>query len=203
MKKLWLIGLLLAYWGGAINGENIKVLLLLSNNYGANYNFIRDKIQEYGWEITYNGINDTVIPCAAFAANYGSPPIAVDIRFTDIADISEYDCLLILSAYAGSNPHYEILTDSTALNLVTQAVEESLAVAAYCSGVRVLAAEDVLDGVQITGHANFISEYLAAGVNWLGPQLPPVVDGNIITCTRGQYFNIQNCEAIAEVIENY
>ena len=204
MRRILLVVLfLLLLCSMNLPAENVKALFLLANNYGANYNLIRDKIEQYGWEITLTAVTDSVFPCQAFASAFGAPVIEVDTLLYEITNIDNFDCLLIISSYAGANPYNEILNDSTALSIISEAVQESLAVAAWCSGVRVLAAADVLNGKNITGHPNFISEYTAAGAIYLGPNLYPVIDGNIVTCTRGQYFVIQSCESIAELIEEF
>ncbi len=73
---------------------------------------------------------------------------------------------------------------------------------AFCGGVRVLAAADVIAGRLVTGHDLYVDEYEAAGATWVGDDVPPVVDGTIITTVRGQYHSVQICEVIAEVIES-
>jgi hypothetical protein len=40
------------------------------------------------------------------------------------------------------------------------------------------------------------NEYTAAGATYLGDDHPPVIDGNIITCVRDQYYHVKNSEAI-------
>ena len=187
----------------ATRAETVEALLLLGHNYGANYNLVRDKLDEFGWHSTVAGLTEVVQPCPSYAGALGCPPITADIRFTDLTDFSSYDCLIIMSSshFAG-NPWSDILGNQEALNLVAQAWNEGLVVAAWCTGVRVLAAADIIDGVQVTGNPNYQAEYEAAGAIYLGPQIPPVTDSSIVTCTRGQYYNIQNCEAVAAAVEN-
>ena len=183
--------------------EPVEALLLLGHNYGANYNLVRDKLDEFGWHSTVAGLTAVVQPCPSYGGPLGCPSITVDVLFTDITDFSPYNCLIIMSSshFAG-NPWTDILGNQEALDLVAQAWNDGLVVAAWCTGVRVLAAADIIDGVQVTGHPSYQAEYEAAGAIYLGPQIPPVADSNIVTCTRGQYYNIQNCEAVAAAVEN-
>ncbi len=182
--------------------EPVKGLVLLARNFGANSYIVRDKLEEFGWELTLTGLTQTVEPCPSYAGPMGAQPLTVDVLVQDIQNVGDYDCLLIVSAsvFAG-NPFADILASQEALDLVRSAVQESLAVGAWCSGVRVLAAADVIDGKNVTGHPNFQTEYEAAGATYLGSGIPPVTDGTIVTCTRGQYYNIQNCDAVASVVE--
>lgn len=205
MKKRALAFTALTLLGAAhpsLTVEPVKGLVLLANNFGANSFIIRDKLEEFGWELTLTGLTQTVQPCPSYAVQLGAQPLIVDVLIQDIENVGEYDCLIIApaSVYAG-NPFSDVLASEEALDLVAAAVQENLAVAAWCAGVRVLAAADVIDGRNVTGHQAYQAEYEAAGATYLGPGLPPVTDGPIVTCTRGQYYNIQNCDALAEVTE--
>ncbi len=183
--------------------EAVEALLLLGRNYGANYYLATDKFDEFGWNSTVAGLTETIQPCPIYAGPLGCPPITADILFTDLSDFSSYDCLVIMSSsHAAGNPCGDILANEAALDLVAQALNEGLVVAAWCTGVRVLAAADIIDGLQVTGNPNYQAEYEAAGAIYLGSGTPPVTDERIVTCTRGQYYNIQNCEAVAAAVEN-
>lgn len=187
-----------------IRADNIKMLIMLSQYYGANYYFIHDQAEKYGWDITLTAVAPAVGSCTSYAIFYGCPTITVDYTVSEITDITEYDILVISSAsnYVPVSPHTDILNSPEALALIASAVEEGLIVAGICTGPRVLAAADVINGVNITGHTNFQSEYIAAGANYLGSGIMPVIDGNIVTCTRGMYYQVQNVEAIATAMEN-
>ncbi len=57
----------------------------------------------------------------------------------------------------------------------------------------------------MVGAPRFVEEYEKAGAIYIGNEQndhPPVIDGNIVTGTRGQYYNLANCQAIATVVEN-
>jgi len=173
----------------------VKALLVVNNTYGANYNLLRDVMDLYGWQTTVVGVTPTVTQCF-----YGGP-ITVDLLVTDLADVSPYDCLIIMPAKS-TDSHRQLLASPEALALVGQAVEESLLVVAFCGGTRVLAAAQVIDGVRVTGNPDFLQEYLDAGAIWAGDTVPPVLDGNILTTRRGQYYSHQICEVMRTAVDS-
>jgi len=77
-----------------------------------------------------------------------------------------------------------------------------LLVGAFCGGTRVLAAADVIQGVMVTGHPLYQQEYINAGgiPVGMGTATAPVLDGNILTCRRGQYYAYQVCDVAAEYL---
>lgn len=170
----------------------VRALLMVCNQYGANYNLIRDVMELYGWDITTVGVTATVTPC------YYGDAITVDTLVSEIADVSQFDVLAIMTSRVGSflGAHRQLLQSTQALDLVSDAVAESLLVAALCSGTRVLAAADVINGVRVTGSEDYLDEYLAAGAIWEGETGLPVLDGNILTCTRNQINSRRICEII-------
>ncbi|MBN2363295.1 DJ-1/PfpI family protein [candidate division WOR-3 bacterium] len=183
--------------------DNVKALFLMPEYYGANYNLIRNSIEEMGWEIVLCAVDDTVAACT-WSTSLGGYPIPVDLTTAEITDVSEYDCLLIMPAsYWISDPYGEIIDDSVSILLIQEAFSDSIPVAAWCAGVRVMAVAGIISGKDVTGHSSFSHEYTAAGANYLGPDLPPVVDGNIITCTRGQYYMLQAVIALSRMTEKY
>ncbi len=206
MKKFLSVFLciaLIAIGFSSAPAENVNALLLLAQNYGANYFLDLDNFEQFGWDITRAGVAQVIQPCPSYAGNYGARPITVDILVSDIEDISEYDVLAIMPStmYAG-NPFNDLLNSPEALSLISSAVDAGLVVYAHCAGPRVLAAADVLDGIEMTGKSQFQAEYEAAGATFLGEGIPPVIDGNIVTSTRGMYFHVQICEAIATALED-
>lgn len=182
--------------------SNVKALIVLPYNYGANYFLIADELEKMGWDITITGLTTQIPPCPAFAAPFGCPTINVDMLISEIGDITEYDCLLISSSTrVNYDPCIDLINSSEALALIQTAVDENLTVAAYCTAVRVLAAADVIDGLNVTGNPNYQSEYEAAGATFVGLRIPPVTDGNIVTCARGDFFAPHNCDAVADCVE--
>lgn len=183
-------------------GRQVKVLVLIPSQNGANSNFNMDDMLEFGWDLTLAGLSEVVTSCY-WSSGLGNSAIVVDTLITEIADITYWDVLAIMpaTAYTG-NAYDDFLSNRPTLDLVASAVENGLIVWATCAGVRVLAAADVINGVNVTGHQNYQSEYLAAGANYLGTGIQPVIDGNIVTTTRGMYFHTQNIEAIATALES-
>jgi len=177
--------------------EGLKVLAFIGQEYGANYQlidsavYIKDYFDRYGWDLTTTGITPVVYPCS-FASARGAQPITVDVLASDISDLSQYDALVLLPADGA----YETeLTHPEVLSLVSSAVDQGLIVAAWCRAVRVLAAADVIDGKKVTGHADYQSEYEAAGATYMG-NVPPVTDGNLVTIIRSNFYRTEGCEAI-------
>jgi putative intracellular protease/amidase len=179
------------------NGE-IEILVLLCAPYGANYNLVRDVMELYGWNVTTTAVNPTVGTC------YYGGAITVDTLVSEITDVSHYDCLVIMpsrNAVSGGS-HSQLLGSPEALDLVSQATQEGLLVASFCGGTRVLAAADVIDGVMVTGTPDYLSEYTAAGGIWAGAEVPPVLDGNILTTRRGQYYSHRVCEIMRTAVDS-
>ena len=188
--------------------QGINALALVPSNTGANYYLMSDVIEEYGWNVTHTGVFDTIAPCPWFASHGTVYPIIRDKRLEDIADISDFDCLIIPPSAGNAAPipnsNADIIQSEDALMLIRRAVYYGLPVFSTCAGVRVLAAADVLSGKFIVGSPRFRDEYTAAGANYIGRPRndnPPTIDGNIITSARGQYYNYANVMAIATLIE--
>jgi putative intracellular protease/amidase len=172
----------------------IKILFVMDNDFGMNYYFIRDIFDRYGWDITTTALNQTIIGCSYEGGN----PLDVDITISEIDDVTEYDVLTIMP---GSS-HESLRVNTTALDLIRDAVEQNLTVSAWCRAVRVLAAADVIDGKNVTGHADYQSEYEAAGATFIYYS-PPVTDGNIITSVRSRFYREEICIAIATAVDYY
>ena len=184
--------------------SNVKALIVLPYNYGANYYLIVDEFERKGWDLTITGLYEEIPPCPAFARPFGCPPIEVDLLISEIDDVTEYDCVLIPSSTTvGYDPCIDLIENQEALALIQNAVNANVVVGAFCTGVRVLAAADVIDGRNVTGNPNYTTEYVAAGAIFAGARVPPITDGNIVTCVRGDFFAPQNCQAIADCVEGF
>jgi hypothetical protein len=186
----------------AIHGTP-KILCLVSHKFGANTHFNLDNMRELGWEITLAGLTDTVQPCP-WSDDYGNLPLAMDSLLQDIMNINTWDALAIMPAnwWSSGGAYVDFLGDQHTLDLISDANIAGKVIWATCAGVRVLAAADVINGKNVTGKQNFQNEYIAAGANYLGPDILPVVDGNIVTSTKGMYFNTEMIEALATAMEN-
>jgi putative intracellular protease/amidase/ABC-type dipeptide/oligopeptide/nickel transport system permease subunit len=189
--------------------KEIRALWLVSKNYGLNYFLMRDVFDQFGWKVIHTGVLDSISACPPVHEQLGIHPIEPDVSLSAIEDLSEYDCLIIPPGSGNFNPvpnaFGDLLGSNEALTLIRKAVQGGLPVFAICSGSRVLAAADVIREKKMVGSPRFVEEYEAAGAIYLGNERndhAPVIDGNIITGTRGQYYNLANCQAVAAVVEN-
>lgn len=192
-----IISVLIALGSTAHAEGEIEALLLMCHQYGANYNLIRDVMEEYGWNVTTVALSPTVVPC------YWGGSLTVDLLLSDVEDITAYDCLAVMPARASTgSSHYQLMGNPDVQALIQGAVAHDLLVAAFCGGTRVLADANVLQGVHVTGHTLYIDEYEAAGAIFVGNPVPPVLDGNILTCVRGQYYARQVVDVMAGAIDS-
>jgi hypothetical protein len=173
--------------------QTINLLFVADHAHGENYPTIREAFESYStnyytWNITTTGLYEKIHYCS-FQPLFDVTP---DILLQNITDITEFDCLSILPG----RYHDGLRTNTTALKLIRDAVSEGLIVTAWCKAVGVLAKADVIRGKNITGHAKFESEYLAAGAIYT-PDSPPIRDGNIITSGRAWDYLNDTCELIA------
>lgn len=176
----------------------VEALLMLSTLYGGNTNLIRDVMEFHGWNLTYTGVDSVIENCF-----YGQPK-AVDVLISDITDITQYDVVAIMTGNPGApgGSHGQLLSSPEAISLVSQAVQEGLLVMAFCGGVRVLAAADVLDGIHVTGKSTYLQEYLDAGAIWVGEPSPPIRDRNIITSVRNQLHSTRVVEIARVAVDS-
>ena len=174
--------------------DSIEILLLMDHGWGGNVPHILSVFERYGWSITTTGLNQTLTSCSYL--NFETH--TVDILMTEITDVTEYDAISILPG----TEHDLLRTNQTSIDLINFAVDEGIIVSAWCRGVRVLAAADVIDGKNITGNADYESEYVTAGATF-NELVPPIIDGNIVTGVRSRYYREEMCEAIATALGVY
>ncbi|MBN1969790.1 MAG: DJ-1/PfpI family protein [Candidatus Delongbacteria bacterium] len=191
-----------------IVAENVKALVILPKYFGLNTHLIREMMDSYGWEVTLTAVDSTVQPCN-YSSSQGSNSYPVDIKISDITDVTVYDCVVVASSswlVVGSTAYMDLKNSPECLELIHNANEAGLVVSATCAGMRVLAAADVINGKHVTGKAGngniFLNEVLAAGGIYDGQNILPVVDGNIVTSTRGQFYNEQIFNALVNALEN-
>jgi putative intracellular protease/amidase len=189
--------------------KDVRALFLVSKNYGLNYFLMRDLMDQFGWRVIHTGVLDSIAACPPVSKQLGVQPIIPDIPLSTVENLDEYDCLVIPPGAGNYNPvpdsYADLLESPEALGFVKKAADAGLPVFTLCSGSRVLAAAGVISGKKMVGAPRFVEEYKAAGAVYVGNEKndhPPVIDGNIITGTRGQYYNVANCQAIATLIED-
>jgi len=89
-----------------------------------------------------------------------------------------------------------------------------MVIAAWCRGVRLLTAADIIRGKNVIGHFDYFEDYKAAGANYIeysfkwenGNKIfenvtPPIRDRNIITTVRSLYYRNEMCQLIKEAVE--
>lgn len=191
----------------SVQNNGINVLLLVPNYFGALCHRVIDTFNDYGWNITLVGVTETISACNGSVRYWNIPPLKMDYLVSEISDVSNYDALCIMHPSKWENyPEYgdpagDLIRSPEALNLVSSAAENGITIAAWCAGVRVLAAADVISGKRVTGPSEYIDEYTAAGAIYVSQNSYPVVDGNIITVSGMRYI-LDMCEEIAILIED-
>lgn len=187
------------------DSDGVNILVLAAKNYGLNSFINRDLMEQYGWKLTYTGVLDSINACPPVEKQLGVHPIIPDFKAEEIDDLSKYDGIFIPSGsgsfYKVPNAFGDLLKSPAALKIVSDAVKQNKAVFATCSGLRVLAAADVLKGREVVGAPEFKDEYEAAGAIFLGKDHAPSISGNVITAARDLYNNYVNMMAISTVIE--
>jgi putative intracellular protease/amidase len=178
-----------------LSTHDVKILFMMNHDYGANYHYIRPILEQYGWNVTITSLFGTLEPCTYQSV---TATLDVDVLIPNISNITDYDAISIMPR----NSHDNLRASQAALDLIREAVDEGLIVSAWCRGVGVLAAANVLNGVNITGHADYREEYEAAGAIF-NELVPPVIDGNIVTGVRSRFYRTEMCIAIATALGVY
>jgi DJ-1/PfpI family len=189
--------LILISFAAILSAANVQALIIIPNNYGANYYCYLEACSKMGWQITTAAVNEVVTPCPDYAGPLGCGNVTVDALISEINDPGEYDCIMLMSSTSVSgNPCYELLNDVDTLVLLGLGDAENVVIWAGCSAIRVLAAVSLVNGVNVQCPTSYNAELTAAGANIVGSKIPPVIDGNIVTTMRGQYYTSQNIFAI-------
>ncbi len=192
----YIAALILLVLAMACSAEPLHILVMVANNYGGNSMLNREYYERKGWEITLTGVTETVSPCSG-----DLPQLEMDILVDDIEDISPYDAIVIWpSRWWVNNPYGDLINSDAAISLLQAANSQGKIIWATCGGTLLLAAADIINGKRVQGQSGnnnaFVTIYTNAGATWVGQSLPPVIDENIITTTRGQFLWELNNEAI-------
>ena len=203
INKILVLVFIIVLFSTNLFSQEVNILLIMPHNYGANYNFNRENFEEMGWKVTTAGITKIVQPCVLFARPAAAcKPLTVDYLISEITDVTKYDCIAIMpAAWRTGEAYGDLLASRKTLDMLAAAVDSGVVVWATCAGVRVLARANVISGVRVVSQDAYKTELEAAGAIYVGNDHPPVIDGNIVTCARGQYYHVQNCDAIATALE--
>ncbi len=185
------------------DARTIDVLMIVPQDYGANFHLYLDDLSARGWNVTTAGTSRSLRPCPTFGDPVaGCREMEVDLLIDEITDISGYDCVAVMSSSAWvDNPYGDLLASGKLPALLKEADRRGKIIWGQCGAVRVLAAAGVIKGRRVVGHPKFKDEYTAAGAEFLGNNHPPVIDGNIVTGVRGQYYHFQNSNAVITAVE--
>ena len=185
----------------ACYGQDVQILNVVPHRYGANHNFNVDLYMRNGWNITTAGVTETVLPC------HGALPVLeMDTLLQEVGEPWDFDAIAVMPATwrYQPDPYRDIMDVPEAMAVLETAVSWQMPLWLTCVGPRILAYADLLEGVEIQGQPGnnneFLQEYLDAGATYLGTGLPPVNCNGIITTTRGQYYQAENCQAIASAL---
>ena len=197
--------------------KNTNVLLITDDNYGSSFVYgeknnksIKKQFEDFGWNMTIASIKDTVMPCDWGKKTLNTKPMSLTSNIVEIKNPSEFDAIIILPGRGYPN----LINNIEVLNFLKKANQEEIIIAAWCRGVRLLAAADIIKGKNVIGHFDYFDEYKAAGANYIeysfkfenGEKLfknvtPPIKDGNIITTVRSLYYRNEMSKLIKEAIE--
>ena len=173
------------------NDIPVRILLIMDNPVGAEYVYLREILEDrFSWDVKTFALQKAINPCTTRL-----PGFEVDYTLDDLPNIDTFDAISIMPGPIQDN----LLNSPQVLDLVKEADNKNLVVSAWCRGVRILAAADVIDGKNVTGHWDFKLDYIAAGANYF-ESVPPIIDGNIVTCVSSTQYRNQMCCAIAEAI---
>ncbi len=188
--------------GADVPGNDVRVLAIVSDQYGANTYLYLNSFERLGWDVTVAGLTDPIPPCSIYADALGCSDIVPDLVITKPIDVSSYDVLTIMpSTSLVPRPYRDLLGDPNVLSAIATANDLGLAISAQCSGPRVLGEAGVLTDRRVVAkerHKAFIEN---AGGKFVGANHPPVVDGNLITAVKGLYYNVEYVDAIASVVQ--
>lgn len=179
-----------------------RALVVLADQFGANTHFNLDNMAESGYSITLAGATRQVTSCT-FAAGIGNQVFTVDTLLTEITSSNPWDLIAIMPMEwrNSQNPYGDLIACTAFMSILKEARQQGKIIWATCAGVRVLAAANIINGVKVSGRSEYSQEYTDAGANYLGANIPPVCDQNIITSTRGMYYMQENIEMISTAFE--
>lgn len=193
----------------ATEKEEVRALLVLDDEYGANFLIedeipnIRTQLLRYGWELTTAAVQEEIRPCPWGARNAGQTSFRPDLRVRDLGDPGRYDVIILLPGKSQA----KLRDDPGFLAFLRRAANLGRVIAAWCRSGRILAKAGVLEGVRIVGKPEYRAEYEAAGAfpaatGSREETCPPVSDRGIVTTLRSKFFRTAMCEEIRKTVES-
>ena len=117
---------------GQASSEPVRVLLLMDDDYGANYNIddesmnIDELIKSFGWTYDIAGLKDTLYPCETAAGYYGRGPVVADLPVSGV-DLSRYAVVMVMPGRS----HKNLMQSEEAMQLIREAVSAGKVVAGW------------------------------------------------------------------------
>jgi len=181
----------------------VKVLLLVDDLYGSSLNIddrgnnILENFQSYGWKVSIASCKAEVDPSPS-ASMLGCEVLTPDMMTYQLDNALDWDAIVVIPG----NTHQNLVKCPFVLNLLEQAKANDIPLAAWCNGVQVLAAADVINGVKVSVPADNADECLLAGAIYNGKQESPIEDHRIITCGDDTEYCREMCDLIRKTVEN-
>ncbi len=186
--------------------QSVDVLVIVPRYVGLNYYFQLDTFSQYGWNITQAGVTKNVGICPPVGQQTTLKPVEVDILISEINDLSKYSAIAFMPAAGSFNPvpdsFEDILKSPEAIELIKTANREGKVIYTACSGVRVLAAADIINGRKITSPPRWQNEVETAGATFIDKENPCTIDENFVTVVRDLFNNYLNTQGLQTAIEN-
>ena len=157
--------------------DGVHGLTLIAEDFDpGEYDTINDFMTEYGAEI------DIVGPTATVEGEHGYS-VDTDFLIEDMTNVSDYDYLYVPGGYSPEN----LMLIPAAIDLVIEAYNEGLVMAAICAGPILFAAADIISGRNISGNIAIESDVLSAGANFIYTGI--VIDDPFVTADYARMFD--------------
>ena len=150
--------------------DKVNILLITGDSYGSSFligddkiKSIKERFEEYGWELTFAAIKDTVVPCEWNKETFGAEPLVISKNIKKIKNPEDFDAIVLLPGRGFPN----LVQNKKVLKLLKKANKKDVIIAAWCRGVSLLAAADIIRGKKIIGHFDYFKEYQAAGADYV------------------------------------
>ncbi|MBD3191903.1 MAG: hypothetical protein GF308_14745 [Candidatus Heimdallarchaeota archaeon] len=169
--------------------EGVKVITIIAEGYDyGELTYSKEYLESFGVNVTIAGTKEIVY------SDY-EESVFTDILINEII-IGDYDCLVI----PGGNSPEKLIQIQGVINLMREGYNKGLIFAAICHGPLVLAAADLIEGKNVTGHTEIRDELEAAGANYLYGE-KTVIDEPIITANYP--YVKEMCIAIVQVLDYF